>query len=82
MLTIKSLKAAIADLPDDMPVALNESVSEVTGLASSVSVVKGAEADDRPYDKGDDVYQMAAFRARKDPAYPIKQDTHVCFIHS
>lgn len=80
MLTVKSLKAALADLPDDMPVAINESCAEATALAMSLSVVNGPA--DCPYDKGDDVYTMAAFRARKDPTYPIKQDTKVCFIHS
>ncbi len=80
MLTIKDLKEAIANLPDDMPVAVNESSSEATGLAESVSVVKGAE--EAPYDKADGPYTLAAFAARKNPNHPIKQGTHVCFIHS
>lgn len=74
MLTIKSLKAAIANLPDDMPVAINESVSEATGLAEFVSVITGANDENLPYDKGDDVYATNG--------HVIKQDTHVCFIHS
>lgn len=82
MITIKKLKELIADLPDDMPVAINETANEATGLADSVVVINGEDDENCPYDKGDDVYAMAGFRREKNPNYPIQSYTKICFINS
>jgi hypothetical protein len=81
VLTVADLKKAIADLPDDMPVAINETCAEATGLARSVTVINGGDDKERPYDKGDDIWYRAR-RFRADPSDIIKLDTKVCFINS
>jgi hypothetical protein len=82
-MSIKELKAAIADLPDDMPVAINEHRAEATGLVESVKVVDGSE--DCPYDKGYDIYSVGEYmrkRGRINEYSLILPTTKVCFLNT
>ncbi len=90
-MTVKELKAALAELPDDMLVGINETTNEATGLLDAVMVVNGAEDENRPYDKGDDIYALAGFygkrpetdaRGRKNPYHGVTSETKICFLNS
>lgn len=71
-MTIKQLKEKIKDLPDEMQVAINESASEATGMLHSVRVIKGYADENRPYDKGDDIWATNE----------VDEEDHVCFLNS
>lgn len=78
-MTIKELKSAIADLPDNMPVAIYDGVSETSALPARVWVCNNAMAC--PYDKADNVYSNAAWYRKKSLPTPIESDdTKVCFL--
>lgn len=80
-MTVKELKVAIQNLPDDMPVAINESDAEATGSASEVVICNGKE--DAPYDKGDGLYVIAAWCRKNGRPHPISSnDTKVCIIQT
>ncbi len=67
-MTIKELKEKIADLPDDMKVAVHVGLDEANGAAHAVEVIEGDSKC--PYNKGDNPYQNGEFQ----------EDEKVCFI--
>lgn len=74
-MTIKELKEAIASLPDDMPVAIYESLAESSGFAHMTEVCNGK--DEAPYDKGMDLYLQA-----EDQNMGISPQTKILIIYA
>lgn len=66
-MNIKQLKNAIANLPDEMPVAIYVSCGEETAIASSVKVINGHKK--APYDKGDNPFALGLVDENAKVAY-------------